>query len=88
MDRRWRQAGRRAPEPAGQAGRAGGRDSAAARPDALMTQRLQSFVPSHRKDAAYALGQSGDPRAIPSLIHVLKYDLIEGRANRLGDRAG
>ena len=55
---------------------------------ALLTQRLQSIVPSHRKDAAYALGQSGDPRAIPSLVHVLKYDLIKGRAGSLGDRAG
>jgi hypothetical protein len=44
---------------------------------ALLTQRLQSVVPSHRKDAAYALGQSGDPRAIPSLVHVLKYDLMK-----------
>src|SRR5271166_3919912 len=42
---------------------------------ALMTQRLQSFYPSNRKEAAYTLGQLGDPRAVPSLIHVLKYDL-------------
>ena len=42
-----------------------------------LTQRLQSIVPSHRKDAAYALGQTGDPRAIPSLVHVLKYDLMK-----------
>jgi HEAT repeats len=41
---------------------------------ALMTQRLQSFYSSHRKDAAYTLGQLHDPRAVPSLIHVLKYD--------------
>jgi hypothetical protein len=41
---------------------------------ALMTQRLQSFYSSHRKDAAYTLGQLHDPRAIPSLVHVLKYD--------------
>jgi hypothetical protein len=39
-----------------------------------MTQRLQSFYSSNRKEAAYKLGQLGDPRAIPSLIHVLKYD--------------
>ena len=39
-----------------------------------MTQRLQSFYSSHRKDAAYTLGRLHDPRAIPSLIHVLKYD--------------
>ncbi len=42
---------------------------------ALMTQRLQSFQPSSRKEAAYTLGQLGDPRAVPSLVHVLKYDL-------------
>jgi hypothetical protein len=41
---------------------------------ALMTQRLQSFYWNNRKDAAYTLGQLGDPRAVPSLVHVLKYD--------------
>jgi hypothetical protein len=40
----------------------------------LMAQRLQSFYSSNRKDAAYTLGRLQDPRAIPSLIHVLKYD--------------
>ena len=40
----------------------------------LMTQRLQSFIPSNRKEAAYTLGRLHDPRAVPSLIHVLKYD--------------
>jgi hypothetical protein len=39
-----------------------------------MTQRLQSFYSSNRKEAAYTLGRLQDPRAIPSLIHVLKYD--------------
>ena len=42
---------------------------------ALMTQRLQSFYWNNRKDAAYTLGRLGDPRAVPSLVHVLKYDL-------------
>ncbi len=41
---------------------------------ALMTQRLQSFYSNNRKEAAYKLGQLGDPRAVPSLVHVLKYD--------------
>ncbi len=41
---------------------------------ALMTQRLQSFYPSNRKEAAYALGQLQDPRAVPALVHTLKYD--------------
>jgi hypothetical protein len=41
---------------------------------ALMTQRLQSFIPGNRKEAAYTLGRLQDPRAIPSLIYVLKYD--------------
>jgi HEAT repeats len=40
----------------------------------LMAHRLQSFHANTRKDAAYALGRMGDPRAIPSLVHVLKYD--------------
>ncbi len=40
----------------------------------LMTQRLQSFISSNRKEAAYTLGRLHDPRAIPSLVHVLKYD--------------
>ena len=42
---------------------------------ALMSQRLQSFYWNNRKEAAYTLGQLGDPRAVPSLVHVLKYDL-------------
>jgi len=39
-----------------------------------MTQRLQSFYPSNRKEAAYTLGQLQDPRAVPALVHTLKYD--------------
>jgi hypothetical protein len=41
---------------------------------ALMTQRLQNFYPSNRKEAAYTLGQLQDPRAVPALVHTLKYD--------------
>ncbi len=41
---------------------------------ALMCERLKSFYSGSRKEAAYALGRLGDPRAVPSLIHVLKYD--------------
>jgi hypothetical protein len=41
---------------------------------ALMTQRLQNFYPSNRKEAAYTLGQLQDPRAVPALVHALKYD--------------
>jgi hypothetical protein len=41
---------------------------------ALMCQRLQGFGVNGRKEAAYTLGRLGDPRAVPSLIHVLKYD--------------
>jgi hypothetical protein len=55
----------------------GGPPGVAPPPDevALTTQRLQSFYSNNRKEAAYKLGQLGDPRAVPSLIHVLKYDL-------------
>jgi hypothetical protein len=40
-----------------------------------MIPRLQSFYWNTRKEAAYTLGTLGDPRAVPSLIHILKYDL-------------
>jgi hypothetical protein len=43
---------------------------------ALETQRLQSFYPSNRKEAAYTLGRLGDPRAVPSLINAVKHDLF------------
>jgi hypothetical protein len=39
-----------------------------------MCQRLQNFYSGNRKEAAYALGRLGDPRAVTSLVHVLKYD--------------
>ena len=74
--RRWRHrsAVRRASGGPGPGGPPGG---PAPPPDevALMTQRLQSFYWNNRKEAAYTLGPLGDPRAVPSLIHVLKYDL-------------
>jgi hypothetical protein len=41
---------------------------------ALECQHLQSMLPGSRKEAAYTLGRLGDPRAVPSLIHVIKYD--------------
>lgn len=41
---------------------------------ALESQRLQSLFSGTRKEAAYTLGRLGDRRAVPSLIHVLKYD--------------
>jgi HEAT repeats len=41
---------------------------------ALMTQRLQNFYPNNRKEAAYTLGHLQDPRAVPALVHTLKYD--------------
>jgi hypothetical protein len=41
---------------------------------ALECQRLQSMFSGSRKEAAYNLGRMGDSRAVPSLIHVLKYD--------------
>jgi len=44
---------------------------------ALMTQRLQNFHVGNRKDAAYTLGRLGDPRAVPALVHVLKYELFQ-----------
>ena len=54
---------------------------------ALLTQRLQSIVPSHRKDAAYSLGQTGDPRdSFVSPCPQVRLD--ERSASCLGDRAG
>ena len=40
----------------------------------LLCERLKGFHLTGRKEAAYSLGQIGDPRAVPTLIHVLKYD--------------
>lgn len=41
---------------------------------ALMCHQLQGFSIGGRKEAAYTLGRLGDPRAVPSLVHVLKHD--------------
>jgi phosphatidylserine decarboxylase len=41
---------------------------------ALECQRLQSMFAGTRKEAAYNLGRMSDPRAVPSLVHALKYD--------------
>jgi hypothetical protein len=41
---------------------------------ALMCHQLQGFSISGRKEAAYTLGRLSDPRAVPSLVHVLKHD--------------
>jgi hypothetical protein len=43
-------------------------------PVALAAGRLQSHHSSSRRDAAQTLGRLGDPRAIPPLVHALKYD--------------
>src|SRR5205809_107780 len=61
--------------------RASGSDQASGGPPppdqvALDAQRLQSFYPGNRKEAAYNLGRLGDPRAVPSLINALKHDLF------------
>ena len=74
------------PGPGGPGGPAGGPPQP---PDqvALMTQRLQSFYSSHRKDAAYTLGRLHDPRD-PVADSCPEVRLIEGRSDRLGDRTG
>src|SRR5262249_30023764 len=40
----------------------------------LECQRLPSMFSGSREEADYNLGRMGDPRAVPSLVHVLKYD--------------
>lgn len=44
---------------------------------AIETQRMQSMLPNTRKEAAYALGKLGDPRAVPSLVNALKHDYFK-----------
>jgi hypothetical protein len=61
-------------------------------PVALAAQRLQSHHSSSRRDAAQTLGRLGDPRAIPPLVHVLKYDTSKdvksAAATALGEIGG
>jgi len=61
-------------------------------PVALAAQKLQSYHASSRRDGARELGQLGDPRAIPPLVHVLKYDSAKdvriAAANSLGEIGG
>lgn len=40
----------------------------------LAAQKLYSNFYTSRRDGAIELGRLGDPRAVPALIHVLKYD--------------
>jgi hypothetical protein len=43
-------------------------------PVALAASKLQSLHSNSRRDGARELGRLGDPRAVPALVHVLKYD--------------
>ncbi len=61
-------------------------------PVALAAQKLQSYHAASRRDGARELGQLGDPRAIPPLVHVLKYDSSKdvraAAASSLGELGG
>ncbi len=61
-------------------------------PEALAAQKLQSNHASSRRDGARELGQLGDPRAIPPLVQVLKYDSAKdvraAAASSLGEIGG
>jgi hypothetical protein len=61
-------------------------------PVALAAQRLQSHHASSRRDGAQTLGRLGDPRAVPALVHALKYDSSKdvkiAAATALGDIGG
>jgi len=64
---------------AGPGGGPGGPQGPAAQPNpldpvVLAAQKLQSYHAASRRDGARELGQLGDPRAIPPLVHVLKND--------------
>jgi hypothetical protein len=80
-----------------QGGVPGGPQGAAAQPNpldpvALAAQKLQSYHASSRRDGARELGQLGDPRAIPPLVHVLKFDSSKdvraAAATSLGELGG
>ena len=61
-------------------------------PVVLAAQKLQSFHYSSRRDGARELGQLGDPRGIPPLVHTLKYDSSKevraAAATSLGELGG
>lgn len=40
----------------------------------LSAQKLSSYYYGSRRDGAIELGRLGDPRGVPALIHILKYD--------------
>ena len=58
----------------------------------VLAARSQSFHASSRRDGAAQLGQLGDPRAIPPLVHVLKNDSAKevraAAATSLGELGG
>jgi HEAT repeats len=82
---------------AGPGGAPGGQPGPAAQPNpldpvVLAAQKLQSFHASSRRDGARELGQLGDPRAIPPLVHTLKNDSAKdvraAAATSLGELGG
>ncbi len=82
---------------AGPGGGPGGPQGPAAQPNpldpvVLAAQKLQSYHASSRRDGARELGQLGDPRAIPPLVHVLKNDSSKevrvAAATSLGELGG
>ncbi len=81
----------------GPGGAPGGQPAQAGQPNpldpvVLAAQKLQSFHYSSRRDGARELGQLGDPRGIPPLVHTLKYDSSKevraAAATSLGELGG
>jgi hypothetical protein len=58
----------------------------------LSAQKLSSYYYGSRRDGAIELGRLGDPRGVPALIHVLKYDNFKevriAAAHALGEIGG